>query len=76
MELEKLQKIVAKILNVDTSEVALDTTFAEDLGADSLDFYQILIEVEKTFAVHIDRETAEKIITVEDAIVVIQKLKF
>ena len=37
MELEKLQKIIAEVLNVDTEEVTWDTTFVDDLGADSLD---------------------------------------
>ena len=41
MELEKLQKIIAEVLNVDTEEITPDTTFVDDLGADSLDIFQI-----------------------------------
>ena len=47
MELEKLQKIIAEVLNVDAQEVTMDTTFVEDLGADSLDIFQIIMELKK-----------------------------
>lgn len=40
MELEKLQKIIAEVLNVDTQEVSMDTTFVEDLGADLWTFFK------------------------------------
>ena len=43
MELEKLQQIIAEVLNVDASEVMPGTTFTDDLGADSLDLYQIIL---------------------------------
>ena len=46
MELEKLQAIIADVLNVDASEVTMETTFVDDLGADSLDVFQILMGVE------------------------------
>lgn len=65
MELETLQKIVAKILNVDPFEVLPETTFAEDLGADSLDFYQILVEIEKTQGITIDKSLMEQLVTVQ-----------
>ena len=47
MELEKLQKIIAEVLNVDTEEVTPDTTFVDDLGADSLDIFQIVMGIEE-----------------------------
>ncbi len=68
MELEQLQKIVAKILNVDPEEVMPETTFAEDLGADSLDFYQILIGIEKEFAIQMDKSKMEQLVTVQDVL--------
>lgn len=68
MELETLQKIIAKILNVDPSEVTEETTFAEDLGADSLDFYQILVEIEKTQGITIDKKNMEQLVTVQDVL--------
>ena len=72
MELEKLQQIIAEVLNVDASEVMPGTTFTEDLGADSLD--QIILGVEDAFDIEIPQEEAEKIVTVADAIDLIQRV--
>ena len=74
MELEKLQQIIAEVLNVDASEVMPGTTFTEDLGADSLDLYQIILGVEDAFDIEIPQEEAEKILTVADAIDLIQRV--
>ena len=74
MELEKLQQIIAEVLNVDASEVMPGTTFTEDLGADSLDLYQIILGVEDAFDIEIPQEEAEKIVTVADAIDRIQRV--
>ena len=43
MEFEKLKKIIAEVLNVDPDEITMETTFQDDLGADSLDVYQIIM---------------------------------
>ena len=74
MELEKLQQIIAEVLNVDASEVMPGTTFTEDLGAESLDLYQIILGVEDAFDIEIPQEEAEKIVTVADAIDLIQRV--
>ena len=74
MELEKLQQIIAEVLNVDASEVMPGTTFTEDLGEDSLDLYQIILGVEDAFDIEIPQEEAEKIVTVADAIDLIQRV--
>lgn len=74
MELEKLQQIIAEVLNVDASEVMPGTTFTEDLGADSLDLYQIILGVDDAFDIEIPQEEAEKIVTVADAIDLIQRV--
>ena len=68
MELETLQKIIAKILNVDTLEVTRETTFADDLGADSLDMYQILVEIEKNQGIVIDKSLLEQMQCVQDVL--------
>lgn len=73
MELEKLQNVIADVLNVDTSEVTMNTTFTDDLGADSLDVFQILMGVEEAFDIEIDQEEAEKIVSVGDAVEAIKK---
>ena len=68
MEFEKLQGIIAEVLNVDADEVTMDTTFVDDLGADSLDVYQIVMGIEEEFDIEIDNDQAEKIVTVGDAV--------
>ena len=68
MEFEKLQKIVAEVLNVDEDEITMETTFVDDLGADSLDVFQIIMGIEEEFDIEIATEEAEKIVTVGDAV--------
>lgn len=68
MEFEKLKKIIAEVLNVDQEEITIETTFVDDLGADSLDVFQIIMGLEEEFDVQIDNEEAEKIVTVGDAL--------
>ena len=63
MEFEKLKKIIAEVLNVDVDEITMDTTFVDDLGADSLDIFQIIMGLEEEFDIEIANEEAEKIIT-------------
>ena len=46
MEFKKLQKIIAEVLNVEADDITLDTTFVDDLGADSLDVFQIIMGIE------------------------------
>ena len=74
MELEKLQKIIAEVLNVDTQEVSMDTTFVDDLGADSLDIFQIIMGIEEEFDIEIPTEQVEKIVSVGDAVEEIKNL--
>lgn len=68
MEFEKLQKIIAEVLNVDVDEIKMETTFTDDLGADSLDVFQIIMGIEEEFDIEIASEDAEKIVTVRDAV--------
>ena len=68
MEFEKLRKIIVEVLNVDENEVTMDSTFIADLGADSLDVFQITMGLEEEFDIEIPNEEAEKIVTVADAV--------
>ena len=68
MEFEKLKKIIAEVLNVDEEEITMETTFVDDLGADSLDVFQIIMGLEVEFDIEIPNEEAEKIVTVGDAV--------
>ncbi len=73
MEFEKLQEIIADVLNVQKEEIKPETTFVDDLGADSLDIFQIIMGIEEEFDIEIDNEEAEKIVTVQDAVDQIKK---
>ena len=68
MEFEKLQQIIAEVLNVDADEISMETTFVDDVGADSLDIFQIIMGIEEEFDVEIPNEAAEHIVTVGDAV--------
>lgn len=68
MEFEKLKKIISEILNVEEDEIQMETTFVDDLGADSLDVFQIIMGIEEEFDIEIANEEAEKIVTVADAV--------
>lgn len=72
MEFEKLKKVIAEVLNVDTDEITMETTFVDDLGADSLDVFQIIMGIEEEFDIEIPAEKAEKITTVEEAVELIK----
>ncbi len=72
MEFEKLKKVIADVLNVDPDEITMDTTFVDDLGADSLDVFQIILGIEEEFDIEIPAEKAEKISTVEEAVELIR----
>ena len=55
-------------MNADADEITMDTTFVDDLGADSLDVFQIIMGLEEEFDIEIPNEEAEKIVTVGDAV--------
>ena len=73
MEFEKLQAIIADVLNVPKDDITPETTFVDDLGADSLDIFQISMGLEDEFDIEIDNVEAEKITTVQDAVEQIKK---
>ena len=73
MEFEKLQEIIAEVLNIDANEITMESTFVDDLGADSLDIFQIIMGIEEAFDVEIPNEAAEKIATVGDAVEELKK---
>ena len=65
---EKVVKIIVDKLGVKESEVTPEATFTGDLGADSLDTVELVMEFEQAFGVHVEDEAAEKIQTVGDVI--------
>lgn len=68
MEFEKLQGIIAEVLNVEAEDITSATTFVDDLGVDSLDIFQIIMGIEEEFDIEIPQEAAENIVTVGDAV--------
>lgn len=68
MEFEKLKNIIAEVLSIDAEEITLESTFTDDLGADSLDIAQILISIEDEFDIDIPDDVMERITTVGEAV--------
>ena len=68
MEFEKLQMIIAEVLSIEPEEVRPEMSFVDDLGADSLEIFQIIMGIEDSFDVVIDEDAIESIQTVEQAL--------
>lgn len=68
MELDKVRGIIAGIMNIDPEGIGAESTFIEDLGADSLDVFQIVMGIEEEFDIEVSPEDAERIRTVGEAV--------
>ena len=68
MEFEKLKEIIADVLNVDEDEITMDTTFVDDLGADSLDLFELVMALEDEYNLEIPAEELNELNTVGDVI--------
>ncbi len=75
MEFEALKRVTAEILGMDPEEIAMDMTFLSDLGADSLDVYQIVKGVEEELDITIPTENLYHIKTVKEAVALIKSVK-
>lgn len=75
MELEKLREIIEEVLNIDPDTITADTTFVDDLGADSLDIFQIIMGMEEEYDIELESEAAEQIRTVGDAVEAIRAIR-
>lgn len=71
--LDRITKVIVDRLGVDESEVKPEARFKEDLGADSLDVVELVMQLEDEFETEISDEEAEKIQTIGDAVEFIQK---
>lgn len=72
---DKVKAIVVEQLGVDEAEVKIDSTFIDDLGADSLDIVELIMAFEEEFNVEIPDDVAEKIKTVKDTVEYIDSAK-
>ena len=68
MELEQIKKILSEQFSISEDEIGMDTSFTEDIGADSLDLVELIMALEQEFDVEIDDEEVEGIKTVGDAV--------
>ena len=66
MEFEKIVSIISEVLSVEENKITMESTFVDDLGADSLDIYQIIMGIEEEFDIDIPDNAAENIRTVGD----------
>ncbi len=68
MEFEEFSRIIADVLGIEPETITADSKFIDDLGADSLDLFQIVTDVEDALDIQIPEEMLEQIVTVEDAL--------
>lgn len=75
MELEMLKDAIVKVMKIDARELTPDTRFVEDLGADSLDMYQIAMNLEEIFDCSFSEDDLKQVITVNDAYELLKNFK-
>lgn len=75
MEFDTLKQVTAKILGMDPDEITPEMNFLTDLGADSLDVYQIVMGIEEELGITIPTESIENIRTVQEAVELIKSVK-
>ena len=65
---EKMKSIIAEQLNIDASEISLESSFKDDVNADSLDLFEMVMALEDNYGVEIPSEDLEKLLTVGDVV--------
>jgi len=73
MEFEKVQEVIAEQMDIDKGTITMDTHFIDDIGADSLDIFQIITELEEIYELDFEPSELEKMRTVADAVEYIKK---
>ena len=73
MELERLIRAIAEVLDIDKESITEDSRFVDDLGADSLDILEIIMGIEDEFGIQVPTDETESIVTVKDAYEKIRK---
>ena len=75
MEFEKICEVISEQMGISKDKITMDSSFTKDLGADSLDVFQIISELEDIFDMEFSNEDAENIVTVGDAVAFIQNAR-
>ncbi len=75
MVFEKVKQIISEQFNISEGELTLYTSFADDLNADSLDIFQIIMAIEEEFEIEISNEDAEKVSSIGDVVDYIKEQK-
>ncbi len=73
--LDEIVPVIAEKLGVDPSEVTMEASFTNDLGADSIDTVELMMDFEKKFNVHIPDDQQENVVTVGDVVKLIQEIR-
>lgn len=74
MEFEKMCEIIAEVMNVNPNELTMDTTFVDDLGADSLDIFKISMGMEEVFDMEFDENALDRAETIGDVVALINRM--
>jgi acyl carrier protein len=75
MEFEKICEVISEQMSISKDKITMETSFTKDLGADSLELFQIISDLEDIFELEFSNEDAEKILTVRDAVEFLQKTR-
>lgn len=70
---EKVKELIAEQLGIEEEEITLESSFVDDLGADSLDIVELIMAIEEEFGIEIPDEDAEKLTTVNDAVTYVKE---
>lgn len=72
---ERIKELIAEKVGVDPEEIAMETSFADDLDADSITLFELVMAIEDEFDIEVDDESIEKIITVGDIVKYLEEIK-
>jgi len=75
MEFEKISEVISEQMGISKDKITLETSFTKDLGADSLDVFQIISDLEDIFDLEFSNDDAQKIVTVGDAVEFLKSIR-
>ena len=75
MEFEKISEVISEQMGISKDKITMETSFTKDLGADSLDVFQIISDLEDIFDLEFSNEDAQKIVTVGDAVEFLKSIR-